>query len=677
MKRFAASVLRPGLLLMAIAPLQFLGSIPIESGAAEPEDSQAITWHAHVQPLMNRTCGDCHNSVKRSAPFSLSTYEQVRKRAEQIVEVTQSRYMPPWLPSNSDVRFKHDRSLKPAEVSMISSWVRNGTPEGQPTEAAAHQRPATPTIESARWKLGEPDLILKPREPYELHEDGAEVFWNFVLPVSIETLKYVEAIEILPGNYRAVHHIVGFVDRTGSSRRRELKNGGFEGMEFGAAEIPASPSMLWSPGKEPAMATTGISWDVDSQTDIILQMHLFPTGKKETVHPEIGFHFAPQPPTGHPVSIMLEAANIDIPAGGATTVTDRFELPVEVQLLSLYPHAHYLGKSVRLTATLPGGKSMVLLNIDDWDFNWQDEYKLAAAHRLPPKTILEMTWAYDNSADNVRNPNSPPRRVELGNRSTDEMGSLLVQVLCQNAADQEKLDESRWKQKLLALPQHTIANQNLGNLYESRGDHVRALQHYRRVVDVTPRDSTAHNNLAATLAAIGDDKLAERHFRLAIQLNPENALAHNDWGATLMRTGRVDEAITKLEKALQIWPNFPEARVNLGEAELRRGDAVAAVKHFQTAAKESPNYALAHFNLGTVLMSQQRFAEAEQSFRNAARCDADFAAAFNNLGISLYQQQKLKDAADQFRRSIEIDPTYDNPRRNLQVVLQQLQAAQE
>lgn len=640
------------------------------------DTSTAITWHGSIAQIVHRRCSTCHAIDPVTAPFPLISYHQVVKRAKQIQQVTGSGYMPPWLPHKSDYAFRNDRSLTPTEKQQLSEWLSSGTPLGianndQSESSISHQASST----SSSWQSGKPDLILKLDAPFQLRADGNELFWNFVLPFPATGKKYVEAVEVQPGNSAAVHHIVGLIDRTGSSRRLSESRGGegYEGMEFGVAEIPTSPSILWSPGKAPTPAREGLSWAIDSQTDVVLQMHLFPTGKPERIAPQLGLYFAEHPPTRHAVSIMLEAADIDIPAGEADyAVHAEIKLPVEIELLSVYPHAHYLGKSVQCMATLPDGKKTTLLDIPNWDFNWQDEYQFQSKPLLPAGTTISMQWTYDNSAGNVRNPNSPPERVRLGNSSKDEMGSLMLHVLCKSADDQAKLDESRWLQKLQSMPRNTTANQNLGNLYESRGEFEKARKHYQTVVSVTPRDSIAHDNLACAYAALGDEKMAEHHFQRAIAFNPDNALARNNWGDFLMRTGRPDLAVRELQRSLEIWPEFPEARVNLGKVELQRGNVELAIRNFFTAIEQTPEYALAHFNLATVFMGQQRFAEAETTFRRALQIDPEFAEACNNLGIVLFQQDKLAEAATQFRRAIEIAPDYVNPRQNLQIVLQRM-----
>jgi len=643
------------------AQLKITDSLPAVTDVALP------TFARDVSPIVQSRCCGCHRA-DGSAPFSLHAYGDVRKKAKQIVEVTRSRYMPPWLPVQSHIRFANERHMSEQEIATLARWFETGMLEGDTTKLPPRQD------SRFRWQLGEPDLVLMLQTPFELRADGPDVFRNFVLPAHVSGKKFVRTVAILPSNSRAVHHIIGLIDRTRTARRRDAEDDdlGFAGMDFGQAEIPSGQSMLWSPGKVPSSGRPGIAWQIDSKTDIVLQLHMVPTGKPESIQPRIGLYFVKAAPSLHPISILLEATSIDIAAGTKPyEVLDQITLPVDVKLLSVYPHAHYLARRMECVAVLPNGNQQLLMLIDDWDFNWQDEYEFAEPVALPKGTVVKMQFTYDNSTENVRNPNSPPRRVVLGNRSTDEMGSLLLQLLTNSEQDWAAMDESRWRQKLLSTPLHPTANQNLGNIYASRGDYDRALLCYRRALQVAPQDCVAHGNIACTLSEMGDNVLAESHFQRAIELNPEYALGHCHWGAALMRQGRIPEAIEKLNKALELWPEFPEARLNLGEAELRRGNVAQAKDHFSLATSQFPDYALAHFNLGTVLMNSQQYTEATKCFRRAIQIDDQFAEAFNNLGIVLLGQGELLDAAEQFRKSIALDPSYENPRQNLKIVEQQ------
>ena len=657
-------------------------------GAGQPlraEIDGNASW-AQIRKIVHERCGDCHYAGGPS-PFALATHDDVAKRGEQVVQVTQSGYMPPWLPTQSDYAFAHDRSMPESERQAIADWVRAGMPGGSMNNAEEGfaQSPK-------EWQLGPPDLVLELAEPYRLEADTPELFWNFVLSAQGGTLKdkdggappskqtfstprYVRAVEIKPGNRQAVHHVIGQIDRTGSARRKQQQLGtnGFPGMEFEQGEIVPGLSMLWSPGKAVSPGNEGVAWSLTPQTDVLLQMHLFPTGKPELVRPKVGIYFADEPPTAFPLSLMLEVPTLEIPAGETNYVAENsLETPVDLLLLSVYPHAHYIATSFTCEATLPDNSKRTILRIDDWDFNWQDEYVFEQPVPLPSGTVVSMQFTYDNSEHNIGNPNHPPKRIVLGNRSTDEMGSALLQVLVANEADSLKLDESRWLQKLTDEPLHPTANQNLGNIYEARGELARARACYQRVLQVRPNDSVAHDNLANALSLLGDSKRAEHHFRNATELNPTNPLAYHHWGAALLRAGRLEEAVEKTELAVEYWPEFPEANINLGKANLLLGDTVASKRYFRRAIEFAPDNPIGHFNLGTVLMRERNFPAASERFHRATELRPEFVEAYNNLGICLYEQGKLEAAAQTFRRVLELDPGQENASNNLGIVESEL-----
>ena len=263
-----------------------------------------------------------------------------------------------------------------------------------------------------------------------------------------------------------------------------------------------------------------MAWRLDPSTDLILNMHLQPSGRPERIQPSIGLYFTDTPPTRVPMLLQLEHDGaLDIPpATRAFTVTDELALPVDVQVLGLYPHAHYLGKIVEGTARLPDGTTRWLIRIPDWDLNWQAVYQLAEPLDLPKGTVLSMRWTYDNSSGNERNPNAPPQRVRAGNRSADEMAHLWVQVLPRQPSDRLALQEALMRARLR----------------EVSGRLRRARQSRRGA----PSRRAASTRRSPTLAA-------------AVQARPDHAAARNNLGAALLAAGRTDEAIAEFTRTLR------------------------------------------------------------------------------------------------------------------------------
>ena len=196
----------------------------------------------------------------------------------------------------------------------------------------------------------------------------------------------------------------------------------------------------WQPGKPPLVSRDGLSWVLEPASDLVLQIHMHPSGKPENVEPAVGFYFTDKPPTNIPFRLNLIRYGIDIPPGARDYwIENRYVLPVDVDLLRILPHTHYLGKELQGYALLPDGAKKWLLLIKNWDFNWQADYRYAEPVFLPKGTTLVMHFTYDNSAENVHNPNQPPKRVKFGLQTTDEMGELWFQLLPRNAADREIL----------------------------------------------------------------------------------------------------------------------------------------------------------------------------------------------------------------------------------------------
>ena len=201
------------------------------------------------------------------------------------------------------------------------------------------------------------------------------------------------------------------------------------------AETPEGHFLSWQPGRGPYVTADGSAWTIPEGADLVVQLHLKPSGKPEPIHPEIGLYFTDQPPTNHLFKLLLGSKRIDIsPGDRAYVVTDHFRLPVDVQVTALNPHAHYLGKDLQGFATLPDGTRKWLLWIPNWSFFWQGDYRLRQPLSLPAGSDLQMRYTYDNSVANVENPSNPPRRVRYGTQTTDEMAELWVQVTAAPAA---------------------------------------------------------------------------------------------------------------------------------------------------------------------------------------------------------------------------------------------------
>ena len=459
--------------------------------------------------------------------------------------------------------------------------------------------------------MGTPDLVIKAEKPYLLPASGSDQYWNFIFRTPVNKTRWLKAIEIRPGDKRVVHHANVLVDRMESARAQESSPGsGFGGMEIkieSEAFDPDSHFLFWKPGTAPYTEPPGMALRLDAGTDLVLNIHLQPSGKAEEIQPSLGLYFTEQPATHFPMLLQLENdRKLDIPPGEKNfVVTDEFTLPEDVQLLAIYPHAHYVGKDLQAFAKFPDGTHKSLIHIPSWDLNWQAVFRYETPVELPAGTIISMRYRYDNSDENIRNPNVPPKRVVGGNRASDEMAHLWLQVL---------------------------PHSNPGNTADPRRILQEAMA--RHNVDKNPADFEAHYNLGAMLQGRGDLAGAEKQYEMALSIRPEDATVNNAIAGAKLAAGHADTAVTYL----------------------------------QTAIRSRPDYFDAHYNLGTALAMQNNFAAAVEEFRAAVRLNPQDANAEANLGAALAELGNWKEARMHLQKALEINPSLTNARDNLEQV---------
>jgi mono/diheme cytochrome c family protein len=397
-------------------------------------ESGPLTFNKHIAPIVFQNCAGCHHEGE-VAPFPLMSFNDVKRRAQQIVRVTGKRTMPPWKAEIGFNAFEGERHLSDAQIATIKAWVEQGMTEGNPSDL-----PRAPVFKDG-WQLGTPDLVVKMTEPYTVAAEGRDVFRCFVVPIGNTEDKYVSAVEYRPSNRKVVHHAIMFLDNTGAARKKDAAEPGPGYRSFGGAGIaPTGGLGGWAPGYTPYTLPDGISRVIRKNSDLVLQLHFHPTGKPEIEQSSLGIYFSKKPPERPMTGLVIGSHAIDIlPGNNNYVVRGSITLPVDVEMLGTTPHAHLVCKSIKSEATLPGGEKKPLIWIKDWDFNWQDQYQFATPLKLPKGTKIDVEFAYDNSTDNVRNPSSPPKRVRFGEQTTDEMALFFGQVVCANKADAQKL----------------------------------------------------------------------------------------------------------------------------------------------------------------------------------------------------------------------------------------------
>lgn len=606
--------------------------------AARPGNAEEVTFYKQISPIVYHSCAPCHRPGE-AGPFSLLSYEDVKKHATQIAVVTKRRYMPPWLPEARHGEFQDEQRLSDAEIRTIEQWVGEGARAGDPADEAPAPK-FTPG-----WQLGTPDLVLRAQRPFALRADGPDEYWNFVLPLKLAGTRWVKAIEIRPGNARAVHHANVLIDRSRSARTEEKTPGaGFGGMDLSIEADtfdPDSHFLFWKPGGVPWEEPDGMAWRADSATDLVLNVHMQPSGKPELVQPSVGLYFTNHPGTKLPMLVQLEHDGaLDIPAGARDfAVSDDFTVPMDMDVLAVYPHAHYLGHLLEGYATLPDGSRKWLIRIPDWDVNWQAVYRYQAPVFLPKGSVVSMRFHYDNSDANPRNPNHPAKRVRGGNQATDEMGHLWLQVLPRGVEDRRKeLQEAIMRHRLDKYPGDFSAHFNLGALELTRGNVAEATAHLRAAVEARPEQPVALNTLGAALLTAGNASPATGMFERALRANPQYTNARYNLANALAEQQQWEQAAAQFRQVLNESPGDAGAREHLGEVLRLWGNDMAAAGRLEDAAvryRESLRFreddAELHSDLGTVLAKQGRFREAVPEFETAVRLDPHMETAKHNL----------------------------------------------
>jgi tetratricopeptide (TPR) repeat protein len=582
------------------------------SGQGKPSNASAssgatggeVTFNRDIAPIVFKYCSPCHQPGE-AAPFSLLNYEDVAKFARQIAYMAEKRIMPPWLPAPGELKFQGEMRLTDTQIALFKRWAETGTPRGNPADL-----PPAPVFTQG-WQLGKPDLILYARKPYVLPAAGSDNYWNFIFPTQLSGTHWVKALEIHPGKRRVVHHANVLVDRMHSSRRQEKHPGdGFAGMELRIESEtfdPDSHLFFWKPGSVPHEVPAGMALRLDPGDDFVLNTHLQPSGKPEEIEPSIGLYFTKESATKFPMLLELQNDKaLDIPAGASDfVVTDEFTLTEDVDLLAIYPHAHYLGKELRATATKPDGTAVTLILIPRWDLNWQAVFYYEQPVYLPKGTTVVMRYVYDNSGANIANPFHPPQRVLGGNKTTDEMAHLWLQVLPRGTAEEQEMARRSLQE---AVARHDIARDpsdfaqqyNLGAMLQARGDLGEALEHYRAAVSLRPQDAIANNALGGALLAVGDANAALGPLRVAVKAQPDYFPAHYNLGNALASLEQFREAAQEFAKAVRLRPDDSMAQANLGGALAESGDLTEAQRHLEIAVQLDPKNNVAQENLAEV-----------------------------------------------------------------------------
>lgn len=417
---------------------------PIASKGVTPAANASVTYYRDVLPILQQNCQSCHRPGE-VGPFALMTYKQAANWAADMTQFTHDRRMPPWKPT-AGAEFRNARSLTEKEIATFAAWEKAGCPEGDPKDAPP------PKKFPEGWQLGVPDLVLTPEEDMHVGAGGKDLFRCFVLPTGLTEDAYLVGYETKPGNSAVVHHTLNFFDTTGRARKMEEQEkarakdpnapdrGPGYSVSMGIGFTPTAADLKpgvppigflggWAPGQLGTMLPDGMGQLLPKGAVIVLQVHYHRTGKPETDRPKLALYLAKKPVTKPFTTLTFGEASSPLPILTTTipankpdhVITRTAYLTADADLHSVMPHMHLVGRSIKVTMTPPGGRPVVLVDVKDWDYNWQETYWFKDPLRVKAGTKFEVEGVFDNSAKNPHNPFHPPQQVSFGEETTNEM----------------------------------------------------------------------------------------------------------------------------------------------------------------------------------------------------------------------------------------------------------------
>jgi hypothetical protein len=374
------------------------------------------TFYKDVLPVLERNCQSCHRAGE-AAPMPLVTYQDARPWAKAIRQAVLTKKMPPWLADPAVGHFTNDRTLAPGDIETLVKWSDAGAPAGHPKDAPK-------SVEFVDgWNVGKPDVILEMAAAYDVPATGTIEYQHFIVPTGFTEDKWVQVVELRPGNRAVVHHAAVFVRPPESKWMRNVKPGEPVGRQAESG-ISVYEEILdfHVPGAVPHALPEGQAKLVKAGSDLVFQMHYTTNGKPATDRTRIGIVFAKQPPRERIFTLQIANRGFAIPPGAADfPVNSNLTLQADARIVALNPHMHVRGKSFEFrVATSPGNDPQVLLRVPRYDFSWQLQYYLAEPLPLTRGSRIECLATFDNSPNNPANPD-PSKEVRWGDQSWEEM----------------------------------------------------------------------------------------------------------------------------------------------------------------------------------------------------------------------------------------------------------------
>ena len=366
----------------------------------------SVTYSNQISRLLQKNCVSCHRAGE-IGPFELTNYEEVVGWAGMIQEVVNERRMPPWHANPDHGQFRNDCRLTADEIDLINQWVENGAPQGDVAELPK------PVTFATGWRMGEPDLVLPmAKEPYPVPATGVVEYEYFVVDPGFTKDMWVAGAECRPDKRAVVHHMIIGV----------IGEGEFSDGDGVHGQLNSDWIVATAPGGAPLELQTGYAKRIPAGSKLIFQMHYTPNGLATEDLSSVGLKFVEADTVTHQV-FTLKAWNDDfrIPAGELShRVRASYQFRQDVEMLGLFSHMHLRGKSFRYTLQVAGNPDEVVLDVPEYDFNWQNAYNLQTPRTIRKGSRMSCVAHFDNSENNLANPD-PDEVVRWGDQTWEEM----------------------------------------------------------------------------------------------------------------------------------------------------------------------------------------------------------------------------------------------------------------
>jgi hypothetical protein len=402
--------------------------------------AQGPTWASDVAPILFDKCAKCHHTGGL-APFSLTTYNDALSQAQGIKYSTQNRIMPPWPPDPAYSELAHPRILSASQIATIAQWVDDGAPEGNPANA-----PVPPTFSNAP-AITNP-TITGQIPAFTSTATTADIYQCFVIPTNRATDEYITAVEVIPGNTSIVHHVLVFQDTSGKPAQLDAADPNPGYLNFGGTGSNSSKLIAtYVPGSQPNFLPNGMGILLPKGANIVLQIH-YPAGSAGGVDStrfllrttsQTLRSVSTSPILNHTTS--LTNGPLTINANQQKTFYAQQLIPAKVTALSVGPHFHLIGRSIKVYAT-KGTDTTKVISIPDWNFSWQGGYYFKRALIIPSGTTVRSETYYDNTASNPYQPSNPPQQVVRGEATTNEMMLVYFSYVTYQAGDENLVFDS-------------------------------------------------------------------------------------------------------------------------------------------------------------------------------------------------------------------------------------------